>query len=105
MKKMMKIALTVIVTLAIYAVFYFFLVESAAPENYAMIFGAFIVSVIGVIIGVPIGIATEWAIQKYRQEKNKIAIELAVAVIWGLLFGWLSLMGIMLGTYIMEKES
>ena len=105
MKKSIKLTLSIVITIALYAGFYFLLVANAKPETYAQGLSAFIVSLIAGIVAIPTGIGVTWLLQKKNIDKKKSSvILLVIAVIYGYLLGWLSLAGMVIGQYIMEKE-
>ena len=105
MKKSIKLTLVIVITIALYVGFYFLLVANAKPETYAQMLSVFIVSLIAGIVAIPIGIGVTWFLQKKNVDKKKLNIILIViAVIYGYLLGWLSLTGMIIGHYIIEKE-
>jgi len=105
MKKSIKLTLAIVITIALYVGFYFLLVANAKPETYAQMLSDFTVSLIAGIVAIPIGIGVTWFLQKKNVDKKKSnIIILVIGVIYGYLLGWLSLAGMVIGQYIMEKE-
>ena len=105
MKKTVKVSLLVVATIAIYAGFYYFLVINATPETYTRNVNGFFDSVIFAIIGVPIGALVSWFLGKKNLDKQKQSLILFIlAIVWGYVFGWFSLMGVAIGGSITEKD-
>jgi hypothetical protein len=58
------------------------------------------------LVAIPIGFIFEWYIQKKNlTPAHKGQLGLSVGIIWGALFGWLSICGMALGGVIAEKPS
>ena len=106
MKKPVKLSLAIVVTIALYIGLYYMLIVNAAPEDYATNIATFWGSLMFAVIGIPIGALLTWFLEKKNLEKSKSTIIVyAVAHVWGFLFSWLSLTGMIIGQYIVEKES
>jgi FtsH-binding integral membrane protein len=103
MNKPMKLGLTILVTILLYACLFFVLVVYSTPENHLKNLAMFIMSAIFMALGIPVGIGLTWLLDnKMPAQKNSILS--VFALIWGLLFGWLTLLGVAIGQYIIEKE-
>ncbi|OGY43148.1 MAG: hypothetical protein A2729_03490 [Candidatus Buchananbacteria bacterium RIFCSPHIGHO2_01_FULL_39_14] len=105
MKKSIKLLLAIVITITLYIGFYFLLVVNAQPENYLQMISQFIVSLVAGILAIPIGIGVRWFLQKKNIDKQKSTVTtVVIAAIYGYLLGWLSLTGMIIGEYIIEKE-
>lgn len=105
MNKQIKVTLSIVVTIALYAGLYYMTIVNASPENYTRNLSAFFVSVVAAIVGIPIGMAIVWFLEKKNMDKQKQSIVyVVVAMIWGYLFGWVSLTGVIIGAFILEKD-
>ncbi|MFH0862147.1 MAG: hypothetical protein V1875_03870 [Candidatus Altiarchaeota archaeon] len=105
MKRGLKISLSAFITAAAYAAMYFVLVVNASPEDQLGNFGLFIVSSSLCIIGVPAGAVLYRLLERFRvDERHRNLAMAAVAFVWGFLFGWITLFGMMIGIYLVEKE-
>lgn len=106
MKKSLKLTLAIGITIALYAGFYFWLVQGSSPEVYAQRLWGLIVSLVGCVIAIPVGIGVTWYLQKKNVDKSKSNIAIVViAILFGFLFGWLSIAGMVIGGYIVEKDA
>jgi len=104
MKKSIKLTLAITISLALYIGLFFLLTKTATPEKYAQGLWMFILSVVAGIIAIPVGIVVSWFLKKKKvDEKKSNIIRLVIAIIYGFLFGWLSLSGMVIGEFIMEK--
>ncbi len=105
MKKSIKLPLAIVITIALYIGFYFLLVTNATPEEYAQWISPFIVALAAGVLAIPMGIGVTWFLQQKKVDKNKsYIILLVIGIIYGYLLEWLSLTGMIIGEYIMEKE-
>ena len=105
MKKSIKLTLAIVITIALYVGFYFLFVVKAKPENYARMLFVFISSLIAGIVAIPIGMGITWFLQKKNVDKKKSdTLFYLIVVIYGYLLGWLSILGMIIGQYIIEKE-
>jgi MFS family permease len=105
MKKINKILLTAIIFVILYVGLYYLMVENASPEKYEDNTILFYIALIFGIIGIPVGAILFWVLQKTKMDKQKTdLVTMVFAVIWGLLFGWITLVGVMLGSTIVEKD-
>ncbi|MFH1697154.1 MAG: hypothetical protein ABH854_04595 [Candidatus Diapherotrites archaeon] len=105
MKAFTKLLLTIFITIALYFVFYFFVQALAEPgSDFEFdIYFSLIFSAIFTVIVIPLSIVAYWFLSKQKMDKKqKNLITLGGAVIWGLLFGWISVLGIAIGQYAFE---
>jgi len=100
MNRKNKVIISSIVTIAVYVGVYFLLI-SGAPE----VLSSFYVSVImGIVaLGIGAGINTLGQKKGWETKKTNIAQLVAAGILW-LSFGWLVLLGQMVGQYLTEKE-
>jgi len=100
MRKPMKIALSVLVTVALYAGLYYVAAWMAAPEEYDYVVGYFAISSVACLAAIPVGFAATKFLDKRNVGKNQAGLViLAIAAIWGYVLGWLSLTGMVIGRY------
>jgi len=105
MKKLWKIILVFIIAFFLYAGLYYLIVLGAKPEEYVYKFGLFLSSVIFGFLGIILGLFLIWYFYKIRLKKeHSNALFLMISVLWGALFGWLTVSGLILGSIIAEKD-
>ncbi|MEK6819111.1 MAG: hypothetical protein AABY10_04225 [Nanoarchaeota archaeon] len=104
MKKVFKIILTLVVSILLYAGFYYLLISSSTEKNSWSLTSTFYTSVIYSFLGIFIGFLLIWYIQRKNLELPQMGyLQLTGGLIWMGLFGLLSICGFILGEIIAEK--
>ena len=105
MKKSVKLILFMVAIVAIYAGLFYVIANFSSPEDYSTSLWTFYSAVIFGIIAIPAGLALEWLLSKKKiDKKKKDMIILVIAVIYGFLFGWVTILAIAFGAAIIEKN-
>jgi len=104
MNKWIKVLITTIISILIYVGFYFFIIINATPENYLISFATFSQAIIFGVIAIPFGFISMFLFNKWINDVTKRhLLALSLAIIWGALFGWITLTGYIIGEYIADK--
>jgi|GEM_PF-3687975 len=103
MKRIPKVLLTLALSAAIHVLLFMFV--SGGGEDDVMSMAVVFASAVFTVIGIPVGIAFTLVIERaVPVKKTRNYILMGVALVWGLLFGWLSLLGVAAGQYMVETE-
>ena len=105
MKKSVKLSLYGIAIVVLYVGLFYLMTSFSSPEESVTSLATFYGAVIFGIIAIPVGMALEWFLSKKKLEKKKKdMIILVVAVIYGFLLGWVTLLALAFGAAIVEKD-
>ena len=106
MKKGLKIAIIILISILSYVGFYYILTSSLTVKNSWSLLLAFYTSIFASLFGILLGFLLVWHLQKKKLESIKIEqLKILGGLIWMGLFGWLSICGFILGETIAEKPA
>jgi len=98
MKKWVRVSLAFVVSVLIYIGFYYLIVEGSTQENYYSFTSTYFLSIIFSVLGILVCfISTKIFNKKISEDGKKYLLITMLAVIWGALFGWITLTGFMIG--------
>ncbi len=106
MNKWYKVVLTLIISIILYIGLYYLMMLSATAETYSTLWYTYLDLVIYAIVAIPLGMLSFHLFQKWiKNPQKRIIPSTCIVVIYGALYGWITLTGLILGEFLIEKKT
>lgn len=105
MNKWTKVLIAVIITVVLYTGLFYSVNLFATPETYFLLMDTFYFSIFYALISLPLGILASLFFNKWIEDVDKRNLSItSLTIIWGALFGWLTVSGLIIGSIIIDNK-